>query len=211
MPTPRTGATARETACRLADPPGFAGPAAVDMQGGRTYHRAPMPAALPELVDPWRMVQARRMFDGELPVSTLPRLREALAGDEGKVVYAITFDTDEFGIAYLDLSVDARLPMLCQRALDVFELPVTVRQKLGLIANEADEAGLPEAYEPLLVLGAQLRLKDVIEDELILALPVVALGPGVPIEDVPLAAVTPEETREQSPFAALGTLKISRH
>ena len=192
-------------------PAGFRRAVAVDMAGGRTYHRAPMPAALPELVDPWRMVQARRVFDGQLPLSMLPRLREALAGDVGEVVYAIAFETDEFGIAYLDLSVDARLPMMCQRALDVFELPVTFRQKLGLIANEADEAGLPEPYEPLLVVDAQLRLKDVIEDELILALPVVALGPGVPLEDVAIATATPEEARAQSPFATLGTLKISRH
>jgi uncharacterized protein len=170
-----------------------------------------MPAALPDLVDPWRMVQARRVFDGVLPLSMLPRLREALAGDDGEVAYVITFDTDEYGIAFLDLSVDARLPMLCQRALDVFELPVVIRQQLGLIAKEADEAGLPEPYEPLLVVDAQLRLKDVIEDELILALPVVALGPGAPLKDVAVATVTAAETQAQNPFAALGTLKISRH
>ncbi len=170
-----------------------------------------MPAALPELVDPWRMVQARRMFAGTLPLSTLPRLRESLAGGEGELAYGITFDTDDFGVAFLALQVDARLPLVCQRSLEVFELPVAIRQQLGLIAREADEAGLPEQYEPLLVIDAQLRLQDVIEDELILALPVVALAPGAPLEDVTVGAADEAERRAQGPFAALGTLKVSRH
>lgn len=184
---------------------------AVDRGWVGTYHRAPMPAALPELVDPWRMVQARRMFTGTLPLSTLPRLRESLARGEGEVEYEVAFGTDDFGTASLTLKVDARLPLVCQRSLDVFELPVAVHQRLGLIASEADEAGLPEDCEPLLVVDSQLRLKDVIEDELILALPVVALAPGVPLEDVVLGAADAAETRAQGPFAALGTLKVSRH
>ena len=170
-----------------------------------------MPAALPELVDPWRMVQARRMFTGTLPLSTLPRLRESLANGEGSAAFEIAFDTDDFGIAFLALQVSARLPLVCQRSLEVFELPVAIHQQLGLIADEADEAGLPERYEPLLVTDAQLRLQDVIEDELILALPVVALAPGVPLEDVAVSAADEAELRAQGPFAALGPLKVSRH
>lgn len=170
-----------------------------------------MPAALPELVDPWRMVQARRMFAGSLPLSALPRLRESLARGEGEVEYAIAFGTDEFGIASLALEVNARLPLVCQRSLEVFELPVAIHQQLGLIADEADEAGLPERYEPLLVTDAQLRLQDVIEDELILALPVVALAPGVPLEDVAVSAADEADLRAKGPFAALGALKVSRH
>ena len=170
-----------------------------------------MPAALPELVDPWRMVQARRMFTGTLPLSTLPRLCESLAHGDGEVAFEIAFDTDDFGIASLTLNVNARLPLVCQRSLEVFELPVAIHQRLGLITDEADEAGLPESFEPLLVTDAQLRPVDVIEDELILALPVVALAPGVPLEDVAIGAADEAEIRAQGPFAALGTLKGSRH
>ena len=37
------------------------------------------------------------------------------------------------------------LPLICQRGLERFELPVHIDTRLGLIAREADEAGLPEA------------------------------------------------------------------
>ncbi|WP_440222746.1 YceD family protein [Dokdonella sp. MW10] len=171
-----------------------------------------MPAALPDNVDAWRMVQARREFDGTLPLAKLPRLGASLAGQEGSVRYAIEFGTDDFGIAFLELDVEAALPLVCQRTLDVFEQPVRIHQRLGLIDDESREASLPEGYEPLLVTDGNLDLKDVIEDELILSLPVVALAPGVPFDEVPLAVAPAIEVDEapSNPFAVLGRLRDTR-
>jgi uncharacterized protein len=176
-----------------------------------TYYRAPMSNAMPENLDPWRMVQARRIFEGSLPLAQFARLVGSLAGDEGQVSYNAEFGTDEFGLAYLDLKVEAELPMICQRTLQVFVQPISLKERLGLIAEEAAESSLPEFYEPLLVLDGQLRLKDVIEDELILALPLVALSPGAPLDQVPVTA-EPELDVDQpsNPFAVLGQLKKSR-
>ena len=157
------------------------------------------------------MVQARRVFAGTLTIEMLPRLREALEEGACIVTYAVDFGADEYDVAYLDLHVEAGLPLMCQRTLKAFVHPVVVKQRLGLIRNEADEAGLPELYEPLLVTDAQLRVRDVIEDELILALPVVALSPGAPIEDLPLAEMPEVEAQRDNPFALLGQLKSSRH
>ena len=70
------------------------------------------------------------------------------------------------------------LPLTCQRSLEVFALPVSVDARLGFIVREEDEAGLPQDYEPLLIDPAGLRPADVIEDELILALPLVPVKPG---------------------------------
>ena len=50
------------------------------------------------------------------------------------------------------------------------------------IEDESEEAALPPGYEPLLIADGQVNLADVIEDELILALPVVPLKPGEPLE-----------------------------
>ncbi|HNR92399.1 MAG TPA: YceD family protein [Dokdonella sp.] len=170
-----------------------------------------MSAALPESVDPWRIVQARRVFEGRLAIDSMPRLREALANGEGGIEYRLEFGTDEFGVAWLRMQLHGEVALVCQRTLDVFMLPVAIDQALGLIADEADEAGLPPPYEALLVEGGQLALKDVIEDELILALPVVALGPGAPIEDVVLASLPETAQAAANPFAALAQLKNPRH
>lgn len=182
-------------------------PVPVDRGGVRTYHRAPMSTALPERVDVARQVQARRTYEGSLPLASMHRLRDSLAADGGEVRYAIEFGKDAFGISFVALRVEAGLPLVCQRTLDVFVLPVAIDQRLGLIAREEQEASLPEGYEPLLVPDGQLDLAGVVEDELILALPVVPLKPGAPLDwsDAPAGAAVEEE--RPNPFAVLGALK----
>lgn len=178
----------------------------VDSAGAATYHRAPMSAALPDRVDVARQVQARRVYEGTLPLALMPRLRGALAATEGEARYHAEFGKDELGVSYLALRVDAGLPLLCQRSLEVFTLPVSLDERLGLIADERDEAALPPGYEPLLVENGGIDLAAVIEDELILAVPVVPTRPGAPLEWTDPADDTPSE-KPASPFAALVGLK----
>ena len=185
------------------------------------YHSVLMSAALPESVDAWRMVSARRGFEGVQPLSGLPRLRAALrvAGVEapvGECRYALQFDRDALGIAYLEIRAEAELPLICQRSLDPFGLPVRIEQRLGLIAREEQEAALPEGYEPVLV-GSEgyIDPRALLEDELILAIPVVP----VKLDSTPLEQAWPIDTVEQAiagqeestpackPFAVLATLK----
>lgn len=181
-------------------------PIPVDRKGVRTYHRAPMSAALPDRVDVARQVQARRVFEGSLPLASMRRLRGSLANDEGEAHYSIEFGKDGLGVAYLALRVEAGLPLVCQRTLEVYVQRVVLDQRLGLIAREDQEASLPEGYEPLLVPDGQLALAEVVEDELILALPVVPLKPGAPL-DWKDAAEDAVEEEAPNPFAVLGALK----
>ncbi len=183
-----------------------------DFEGYRTYHRAPMSITLPDILDPWRTVQARRVFEGTLAVAQMRRLVDLLASPEGEVRYMVEFGRDEFEISYIDLKLETTLKLVCQRSMIEFSQPVSLDQRLGLIRTESEEARLPEGYDPLLVEDGQLRVKDVIEDELILALPLVALSPGAPLEQVPVTSgPAPEEDQPPNPFAALGQLKSSKH
>ncbi len=176
-----------------------------------------MNAGLPETVDAWRMVQARRSFQGSLPLASMPRLRDGLDPESldtagGSVTYNIEFGRDDLGVAYIWLRAEAGLPLMCQRSLEPFALPVRVDTRLGLIESESEEAGLPPGYEPLLLLeSGQLRLADVIEDELILALPVVPLKPGVePVERAWGADESEEPVERPNPFSVLQTMKVSK-
>lgn len=163
-------------------------------------------SALPEIVDAWRMVAARRRFEGSLPLRDMPRLRDSLARADGVAQFTIEFGRDEWGNAFLALEVRTQLPLQCQRTLEVFELPVALDERLGLIVREEDEAALPPGFEPLLTTSGELRLADVIEDELILALPVVPLKPGIEGESEVLWTSSPEDD-DANPFAALARLK----
>ena len=167
---------------------------------------------VPEVLDAWRMVAARRSFEGSLPLSAFSRLRDALCDDRagevpGEVRFALQFDCDELQVSYLELRIDAALPLECQRTLRRFLQPVQLVQRLGLIRDEADEAGLPEGYEPLLLPeDGMLRPAELVEDELILAVPVVPAMPGT--EAVEQEWPVPEEEAAQAnPFAALAGLR----
>jgi uncharacterized protein len=172
-----------------------------------------MNAGLPETVDAWRMVQARRSFAGILPLAAMSRLRGSLAATDGVVTFDLEFGKDDLGVAYLSVRADTALPLICQRTLELFVLPVHIDARLGLIAQEADEAALPSGYEPLLTSDGVLRLADVIEDELILALPVIPVKPGAAqIARAWADGETdePQDAAQPNPFAVLQKIKVPK-
>ncbi|GAB3365245.1 YceD family protein [Lysobacter rhizosphaerae] len=153
------------------------------------------------------MVAARRGVEGRLPLSALTRLEDSLLDTKGEVRFALEFDRDSLQVPYVELRIDAELPLVCQRSMDRFLLPVRIVQRLGLIRDEADEAALPEGYEPLLVPDdGELRTAELVEDELILAVPVVPVKPGSEAVERDWPATQVEQERA-NPFAALSALK----
>ena len=91
-------------------------------------------------------------------------------------------------------------------------MPIAVDTRLGLIKLERDEAGLPPDCEPLLVAeDGRLNPASVIEDELLLALPLVPVNPDSSLPDEVtgsnLTADAAGEERPENPFAVLRELK----
>ncbi|MFT4178071.1 MAG: YceD family protein [Thermomonas sp.] len=162
---------------------------------------------VPECVDAWRMVAARREFEGRIPLAAMTRLRDSLFDPEGEVRYTIAFGTDVLKVPFAELRIEAELPLECQSSLRRFLLPVQLVQRLGLIRDEADEAALPPDYEALPVeADGMLSPASLVEDELILALPVVPVAPDAEAVERDFAP-TVEETAQANPFAALAGWK----
>ncbi|KAF1013749.1 MAG: Large ribosomal RNA subunit accumulation protein YceD [Stenotrophomonas maltophilia] len=154
------------------------------------------------------MVVARRRFDGQVALADMSRLQGLVADTEGECVFSLEFGRDEIlRVSYVELTIDTALPLICQRSMQRFLLPVKMVQRLGLIRDEDEESSLPEDYEALLVPeDGQLAPLELVEDELVLAVPVVPLSPdGEPVERD--WAPTQEESDKANPFAALAALK----
>ena len=171
-----------------------------------------MSAQMPELVDAWRMVANGMRLEGRLPLASLTRLSELLADVEGDdVTCSIEFGRDALRQAYALLRVQAGLPLICQRTLKRFVLPLEIEQRLGLIRDEAEEAGLLPDYEALLLEGdGSLSPAALVEDELILAVPAIPVAPGSEAVERDWPVSTEEETRV-NPFSALAGLKKDRN
>lgn len=166
-----------------------------------------MSADVPESVDAWRAVTANRIYEGEVPLSRFERLQGSLADTGGVCRFRLEFGTDTLGSASLSLSAEADMPLICQRTLQRFVQPVRVDQQLGLIRREHEESALAPDTEPVLVPeDGMLKPLELVEDELILALPVVPMSPRSP--DEPELSVEPDSDEQHvNPFAALAALK----
>lgn len=164
-----------------------------------------MHAPLPERVDVERAVATGREYSGCLPLAAFARLGGMLADTRGEVRFGLRFGRNAIGQRMATLQAETALPLVCQATLERFELPVQVHTRLGLIADEADEAGLPEGYEAALMDQGLVDPLALVEDELILAVPVIPRRPGTEVLD-PAPAPEGEEGRPH-PFAALAGLK----
>lgn len=174
------------------------------------YHFALMSVTLPPVLDAWRMVAAKRSFAGRLPLAGMTRLRGALADAEGDCRYEVDFGRDALDIPFVELRLQAELPLVCQRTLGRFLYPVRLVQRLGLVHDESQDASLPEGMEPIQPgAGGELHPAELIEDELILAVPVVPIDPSAP----PVEANWPADGtggETPNPFAALAALKAPK-
>ena len=168
---------------------------------------------LPEFIDPLLCAEKRRSFKGDLGLSSLPRLADVLADNAGNVAVTMAFDK-QGRLAVMQGHLGAVLRLTCQNCLEVFDWPVDIDFSLGIVASEDEVNRLPEAYEPLLVGEDKISVKDIVEEELLLALPPFPkhTESNCSISKIRFEAESSsEETRARSdnPFSVLAKLKKS--
>ena len=152
----------------------------------------PMSTSLPELLDPRRAVALGSSFEGQMEIARLSRLRPMLASTEGSVDYRLSFGKDERGYGVVTGRVVGDLRVRCQRCNDAMILPVDSELSLALTEGLDEAAALPDEYDPLLLDGRLMRSSELIEDELLLAVPVVPRHPEGSCE-APLPKSSPGE------------------
>jgi uncharacterized protein len=166
---------------------------------------------------PWsKPLDIDRLADGEadidfaVPLAELPRLRSQVASVEGLVRGRVHF-TRESGIVVADLSVSGAATLECQRCLQPMTEPVHSEVRVALIAAEADASRVPEHLEPVLAAGGRITVGELVEEEMLLVLPIVPLHPESSdcsvAEDAPaVQVVEASEQTTQKPFAQLDKL-----
>lgn len=175
-----------------------------------------MSAPLPDQLDPWRAVQAGYSFAGEIPLERLPRVAEAVLGAEGPARYELTFGRDPDGQATIRGQVSMTLRLLCQRCLTQMLLPVAATVALGLTrATSGADAlglaaveGLPEDLDPLPLGREPISPLDLVEDELLLAIPQIPSHPAGECRATASPSLEPPPPAvRDNPFAALAALR----
>ena len=95
----------------------------------------------------------------------------------------------------------------CQRCLEPVSYSVTAHIDVALVWNEDQAKALPGRLDPWLVGEERMVLTDLIEEELLLAMPLVALHDPCPTA-LPQDRGEPEKHENaDNPFAVLAKLK----
>lgn len=111
---------------------------------------------------------------------------------------------------WLHLEVDSTVTLQCQRCLQPMLSPLTVDRWFRFVADEDEAARLDEEVEEdVLAVSRSFDLLALVEDELILALPIVPRHEACPEPLLPTQAAADEPDAEESqhPFAALAALR----
>ncbi|MCP5158584.1 MAG: DUF177 domain-containing protein [Gammaproteobacteria bacterium] len=165
---------------------------------------------LPGKIRPWLMADECGCLNGRLALTALPRLAAILGCADGEVAVALSAGLDAQGTRFIKGHLQTEVEWICQRCLGPLRLLLEVTVSLGLACDEAAVDQLPDAYEPLLVPeDGSIAVADLIEDELLLALPQIPrhddvrecevhgyLQPAEPVLDL----------KNRQPFAVLATL-----
>lgn len=160
-------------------------------------------------------------LSGQWPGASLQRLAELQAAPQDTPLAAVDWQAQgqrvavPAGDAELWLHLQARAPvwLTCQRCLQPFTVPLDIDQRLRFVRSEAQAEALDaEIEEDVLALSKSLDLRELVEDELLLALPIVPRH-GVCPQPLPVPlgeAPAPDDVPErENPFAALQRLKSS--
>ena len=160
------------------------------------------------VIDGFEFASAGATQQGVWPLRDFPRLRDMLAPDvKGEVAYEINGVRDERGRPGLRVRVRGVLPLRCQRCLEPMAFEVQTDETLVLAATLAEIHAEPaDAHAPdRVVAGREMGLRELIEDELILAVPY------APRHESCEGGTTEHEAGKSSPFAGLRGLMRSKH
>jgi uncharacterized protein len=126
---------------------------------------------LPEYIDPLQLADKRGALKGRIPLSEFDRLADLLHSALGYVEVSLFFSR-EGKLARIDGQINSVIELQCQNCLNAVEWVVDSSIKLGVVSSIDAANRLSEDFDPLLVeRDEKVRLKDIIEDELILISP----------------------------------------
>jgi len=171
---------------------------------------------LPGTIDPIQLAERGAHLVGTLSLKNMPRLVQGSLNGSSDVRVDLTFERQEGQNVYImHGTLGVSLQVICQRCLEPMELPLTASPWLILVKS-GEPLVEPERETEVLVADKPIPLQEVVEQELLLALPMVPMHDPerCPVKVKPVGSSNPETSsrpREQTnPFSILRQLKKAK-
>jgi uncharacterized protein len=160
------------------------------------------------VIDGLDFAKSSSRLQGTWPVAEFLRLHDALRSTAGTIRYELRGVPEEQGRPVLRLKVDGALQLICQRCLGALEYPLRFEVSLRLAATQEEMDAEPlEADGPeSIVAGKEMRVQALVEDEVLLAIPI------APRHEACAGGVVDAAGTRQTPFAGLrGLVDGTKH
>ncbi len=127
---------------------------------------------LPHLIDPVSFADKERTLQGQMPLAKLNRLADVLLDTTGSIEVDLSFSKDK-RLATVRGHLRGTLVLECRTCLEAINFPVDVQVNLAVVRSIEQAERLSGEYEPLMLDEEEdkLPLHELLEDELLLALP----------------------------------------
>src|SRR5688572_11614931 len=119
------------------------------------------------------LVGTETAVDFSIPLAELPRVTHDLTAHDGEAQGKVRFSR-QLGHAVADLDVSAQPEVVCQRCMQPMRWPVKVKTRIALVSDYAAADRVPEGLEVFLVEADSVSVRDLVDEEVMLALPQVA-------------------------------------
>ncbi|MBL4660037.1 MAG: hypothetical protein JKY19_06755 [Alcanivoracaceae bacterium] len=160
---------------------------------------------LPEKIALDKAVHGQRLYQGSVEIQKMSRLIDLLADADGAISFSIEFERARGLLGKAQVKVSADLSLICKISQKKFMFPVEIDSTVGFIDDLAYEDLLDIDMEASWVEEGFIKPLDIIEDELILAVPDIPFNEGH-VDDSKEEDLNVAE-KKPNPFAVLKNLK----
>ena len=166
---------------------------------------------LPQRVEPRKQAHFGGVFQGNLDAEDLPRLANHVHSID-EIYVRLAFYIDDNGKRVVSVETDASVGLLCQRCLEPVIVKVSSQSIVAIVRDEEEAKQLGESLDPWIVEDTEADTYQLVEEELLLNLPVVAfhdydcISPDLyeyQIHD----SEKQQESETENPFSVLAGLK----
>jgi uncharacterized protein len=137
------------------------------------------PNRLQPMIDPRKLAVQGVTLDGYIPSKSAERLRDAVLGYENdQIKVTLQFGRDLEKHLTITGHAEAHISVQCQRCLQPMSYLLATDINLAVVRTEESARELPSYLEPLIVSEEKVSTSQIVEEELLLAMPIVMYHPA---------------------------------
>lgn len=128
---------------------------------------------LPKQIDPFQLAVKGATLEGDLPLSKMLRLKDFLCEKDGIAEIRLEFSRNAQDHAFMKGRIKTCFKVVCQRCGEPMVLTLNISVNDRLVRSDKEGKRLPKRYEPLIVDSELMLLSSLVEEEILLNIPII--------------------------------------